>query len=269
MEELAAAGRYEINLEKCLPVASPPDWDTYAMILFLYTCAYFFVIGQSYILRARRAIMAKLYPDRERARIGFLHVTILKNRRLSLDADLWWLMTKMRGKAKKNDLSLLRRMEERRGPCSWIARIISGRLYYSCVVCSRRGREDEADRFQVCPTPGCTAVYCNQCYDELHGNCIACFEKSPDKKLKVRDEKTGELVESSDSLAERVNLESGIEDSSAEEDGDEVEMELGPPLSARFIKSSSSSSSYLPLSTLSESESDDDEVVFSRSKSLF
>ena len=48
------------------------------------------------------------------------------------------------------------------------ARFISGRTKYQCYVCNLAGGEKDGHMFKKCVHFGCNAVYCKDCYEELH-----------------------------------------------------------------------------------------------------
>lgn len=80
LQRLSSSEGYDLNIDKCLPNPSPPDYFTYIVIGALFLACYIMCFFEGYVLRTRRLIMASYYPERERSRVLFLRRKIFTKR---------------------------------------------------------------------------------------------------------------------------------------------------------------------------------------------
>ncbi|XP_058165765.1 E3 ubiquitin-protein ligase DCST1 [Dasypus novemcinctus] len=153
----------ETNTMPCLPQPVPLDAGVYlktALPIGLLACL---CLIQAFGYRLRRVIAAFYFPKREKQRILFLYNELLRKRAA---------FTKLRRAA------IVRRAQQQRAPRHPLAGYLHRRCLRlrrwlrrrRCVVC----RAPETPESYVCPTPGCEAVYCRSCWDDMRQRCPAC-----------------------------------------------------------------------------------------------
>ncbi|XP_037681770.1 E3 ubiquitin-protein ligase DCST1 isoform X2 [Choloepus didactylus] len=162
----------ETNNMPCLPQPMCLDAGAYlkaALPTGLLGC---FCLFQAFGYRLRRVIAAFYFPKREKKRILFLYNELLRKRAA---------FTKLRRAA------IIRRAREQRAPRHHLEDFLHRRcpllrrwLRRRCVVC----RAPETPESYVCPTPGCEAVYCRSCWDDMRQRCPAC---TPREELSSSD----------------------------------------------------------------------------------
>ena len=108
------SGGYDFEPSLCSTKPEVPFWRTYILIFLLYIACFIMCIFQAYILRLRRYIMRLYEPKREKARIGFLHAQIWKERDYSLIGELdWWMRRNVPAVPGKKKQGCLSRYAER------------------------------------------------------------------------------------------------------------------------------------------------------------
>ncbi|XP_077012436.1 E3 ubiquitin-protein ligase DCST1 isoform X2 [Tamandua tetradactyla] len=152
----------ETNTMPCLPQPVRLDARAYvkaALPTGLLGCLCLF---QAFGYRLRRVIAAFYFPKREKKRILFLYNELLRKRAA---------FTRSRRAA------IIRRVQRQRAPRHHLEDFLHRRcpllrrcLRRRCVVC----RAPEVSESYVCPTPGCEAVYCRSCWDDMRRRCPAC-----------------------------------------------------------------------------------------------
>lgn len=88
LQDVTRSQGFDINIDKCLPRPSMPNYYIYFMITCTLQLCYILVYIQAYMLRLRRYIMSRSYPERERQRIIYLRRKILNNRGIGNVEDL-------------------------------------------------------------------------------------------------------------------------------------------------------------------------------------
>nr|XP_039249116.1 DC-STAMP domain-containing protein 2-like isoform X1 [Styela clava] len=183
----------DINMDKCLPRPSVPDFFSYLVIYCILQTCYILVYIQAYMLRLRRYIMAKYYPVRERNRIMYLRRKILNNRGIGNVEDLKRTLrdasdTIETNQAKKRK-TLYQRLimwSNRRGIKGKLARLLTGRDKHRCTLCMFSGSRNDDDLFTKCQRPGCSIEYCKPCFEDLHRICPSCLMRHSEEKQKIR-----------------------------------------------------------------------------------
>ncbi|XP_051055204.1 E3 ubiquitin-protein ligase DCST1, partial [Phodopus roborovskii] len=146
----------------CLPQPIGMDARAYwsaSLPTLLLVCL---CLAQAFGYRLRRVIAAFYFPKREKKRILFLYNELLRKRAA---------FTQLRRAA------IVRRARQQRVPrhhlvdtlyrlCPVLRRLMRRR----CVVC----QAPETPESYVCPTPGCQAVYCRSCWDDMRRQCPVC-----------------------------------------------------------------------------------------------
>ncbi|NXH38467.1 DCST1 ligase, partial [Dicaeum eximium] len=152
---------------------------------------------QVYPFRLRRAIAAFYFPKREKTRVLFLYNKLLQQRKHFLHLQRGRLARQARrpptlvsgdrdtgcwvglplsldpaavlGPCSPQGMSLLQWCR-RRWP--WLRRCLRRR----CTLCGT----PETLRHRPCPDPDCSALYCESCWREMGGTCLACGPADPD-----------------------------------------------------------------------------------------
>ncbi|XP_031949599.1 DC-STAMP domain-containing protein 2 [Corvus moneduloides] len=122
---------------------------------------------QVYPFRLRRAIAAFYFPKREKTRVLFLYNKLLRQRKNFLHLQRGRLARQAR-QPPGLGTSLLQWCR-RRWP--WLRRC----LRRSCTLCGT----PETPRHRPCPDPDCGALYCEPCWREAGGTCLACSPADP------------------------------------------------------------------------------------------
>ncbi|XP_027641643.2 E3 ubiquitin-protein ligase DCST1 [Falco peregrinus] len=117
---------------------------------------------QVYTYRLRRVIAAFYFPKREKSRVLYLYNKMLQQRQ----SFIHWQRKRIRQRAQRHPGLGIPLVEWccRRWP--WLRRWV--RQY--CTVCEM----PKTPQDQVCPVPTCGAWYCEQCWKEAGGTCLAC-----------------------------------------------------------------------------------------------
>lgn len=157
------------RVDRCNPKVTYPNLELYArqeaIILFLFLLI-FVLPGPD---RLKHLIFSLYYPKREKKRQIKLYTTILLTRKSFIDEalrKLFW--SRIHGKMTMlhdpqwQDL-LLRQF---RGLGFLLRLFISN----TCSICETTGR----DKYVVCRGPGCTMIYCRQCWAILGEKCLSC-----------------------------------------------------------------------------------------------
>ncbi|XP_051012883.1 E3 ubiquitin-protein ligase DCST1 [Acomys russatus] len=149
-------GLVESNNMPCLPQPIGLDakayWET-SLPTCLLVCL---CLAQAFGYRLRRVIAAFYFPKREKKRVLFLYNELLRKRAA---------FTKLRRAA------IIRRVHRQRAHRHHLVDTLLRRLTRRrCVVC----QAPETRESYVCPTPGCQAVYCRSCWDDMRQRCPVC-----------------------------------------------------------------------------------------------
>jgi len=64
-------------------------------------------------------------------------------------------------------------LTSKNGIVGWIARQLSGKTFFRCLVCLKAGRQT-SEEFMPCLTPGCGAYICLDCLPYLKNECSRC-----------------------------------------------------------------------------------------------
>ncbi|XP_032569250.1 DC-STAMP domain-containing protein 2 [Chiroxiphia lanceolata] len=158
----------ETSNRACLPKPHGMTREQYLNTCLPLVALALLCLAQVYPFRLRRAIAAFYFPKREKTRVLFLYNKLLRQR--------------------KNFFQLQRRRIARRARqppglgtsllewCSqhwpWLRRC----QRRSCTLCGTPG----TPWHQVCPAPDCGALYCDRCWTEAGGTCLACSPEEPE-----------------------------------------------------------------------------------------
>ncbi|KAL8604455.1 hypothetical protein ACOMHN_042284 [Nucella lapillus] len=173
LDPLANSG-LDIDTSACLPNPSTPDYVAYQTIIVLFLICLILAIFEAYGLRLRRAVAACYYPKRERQRAVWLYNQILFKRvsffrfasrqiRRQVKDDKEIQRMSIKGRIARQFPSMERLM-------SWC-----GYKFKHCIVCALEGKPEDMDNFTHCTNYGCTAVYCNTCFDDMGNMCTLCM----------------------------------------------------------------------------------------------
>ncbi|KAM5256610.1 E3 ubiquitin-protein ligase DCST1 isoform 2-T2 [Ctenodactylus gundi] len=152
----------ELNNMPCLPQPVCLDARAYWRAAFPIGLLVCLCLAQAFGYRLRRVIAAFYFPKREKKRVLFLYNELLRKRAA---------FTKLRRAA------IVRRAQQQRAPRHHLVDTLHRRcpllrrwLRRRCVVC----QSPETRESYVCPTPGCQAVYCRSCWDDMRHRCPVC-----------------------------------------------------------------------------------------------
>ncbi|OWK55040.1 DC-STAMP domain-containing protein 1 [Lonchura striata] len=134
-------------------------------------------LAQVYPFRLRRVITAFYFPKREKARVLFLYNKLLRQRKNFLYLQRGRVARRARqppeplhtGTSSLQGTLLLQWCRQR---WPWLRRCLRRR----CTICGT----PETPRHQPCPKPDCFALYCESCWGETGGTCLACGPADPD-----------------------------------------------------------------------------------------
>ncbi|XP_008852773.1 E3 ubiquitin-protein ligase DCST1 isoform X1 [Nannospalax galili] len=150
------------NNMRCLPQPMSLDTRAYwkaSLPTGLLVCL---CLAQAFGYRLRRVIAAFYFPKREKKRALFLYNELLRKR---------IAFTKLRRAA------IVYQARQQRALRHHLVDTLSRRcpllrrwMRRRCVVC----QAPETPESYVCPTPGCEAVYCRSCWDDMRRQCPVC-----------------------------------------------------------------------------------------------
>ncbi|KAM4880597.1 E3 ubiquitin-protein ligase DCST1 [Sylvia borin] len=158
-------------------------------------------LAQVYPFRLRRAIAAFYFPKREKTRVLFLYNKLLRQRKNFLYLQRGRVARQARQPpglvSGDSDTGCCLGLPLSLGPAAVLAELYTGPsssqgtvlrqwcrrrwprlrryLRQSCTLCGTA----ETPRHQPCPNPGCSASYCESCWRELEGTCLACSPADP------------------------------------------------------------------------------------------
>ncbi|CEF61788.1 Dendritic cell-specific transmembrane protein-like domain-containing protein [Strongyloides ratti] len=153
---------------QCLVEPSPPNYDLFEKMFYLYLFCFFLCPAECYLKRFRHVIASSYYQSRIQPRLLYLYNEILEKRRCSIQQaimvtkqmdDQIKLIKDHRGKGKKKNLlnkalpSLTKDL-------------------YCCTKCSRKDLKI-SDEFNTRICVNCHSVYCIDCYT-IRKRCIDC-----------------------------------------------------------------------------------------------
>ena len=156
-QQLEDIGETSSQLADCIQKPEEPKpqirtiWMIFSFLLVTNT------LTSPWILRIRRYICEIHRPTRERQRINWLRMNIK--------------MTRGKGYAKR--VKVFMQLSSKNGLMGWIARIVTGKTYYRCLVCLKAGKRT-SEEFLPCLTPGCGAYLCLDCLPYLKNECTRC-----------------------------------------------------------------------------------------------
>ena len=157
------------RVDKCNPDVHHPNMKLYS----LHQALLFFLFSLPFVLpcpdRLKHVILRFYYPKREKKRQIKLYTDILLAREKFIQLAMKRIIyVRVHGKMTKlhdpkwQDL-LLRQFRS-------FSFILGYFFKTSCSICKSKG----ASRFVMCKGPGCTMVYCPQCWQILGEKCLNC-----------------------------------------------------------------------------------------------
>uniref|UniRef100_A0A0N5BJY5 DC_STAMP domain-containing protein n=1 Tax=Strongyloides papillosus TaxID=174720 RepID=A0A0N5BJY5_STREA len=153
---------------QCLVEPSPPNYELYEKMLYVFIFCFILCPAESYLKRFRHVIASSYYPSRIQPRLLYLYNEILEKRRSSIQRAMMAtkqmdeqmkLIKDHRGKGKKKNL---------------VNKALPSltKDTYCCTKCSR-GDLRISDEFNTRICVNCHSVYCIDCYT-IRKRCIDC-----------------------------------------------------------------------------------------------
>ncbi|KAK9892023.1 hypothetical protein WA026_018211 [Henosepilachna vigintioctopunctata] len=164
----------EIDTVPCLPTPLPPDTDRYIQIASILFACLIFTIFEPYGLRWRHSILCYYYPKRAKERAIWLYNHILRSRSSFLKFARRQLRRKVLGTkkiAKVTCIEFLRSKTDNK--CLLL--FLGSDKQRACLFCGEIFRKSDKEDPIECQRPGCTAIYCRQCFEDLENVCTVCL----------------------------------------------------------------------------------------------
>nr|XP_041577097.1 uncharacterized protein LOC100218926 [Taeniopygia guttata] len=152
----------------CLPQPTGMTRQQYLSTCLPLAVLALLCLAQVYPFRLRRVIAAFYFPKREKTRVLFLYNKLLRQRKNFLHLQRGRVARRARQPPELG--TLLLQWCRRRWP--WLRRCLRRR----CTLCGT----PETPQHQPCPNPDCFAFYCESCWGETGGTCLACGPADPD-----------------------------------------------------------------------------------------
>ncbi|KAL3288136.1 hypothetical protein HHI36_002584 [Cryptolaemus montrouzieri] len=164
----------EIDTVPCLPTPIPPNIDRYIQIASILGFCLILTIFEPYGLRWRHSILCYYYPKRARERAVWLYNHILRSRSSFLKFARRQLRRKLLG---SKDVTKVTCLEYLRSKTSnpFFLFFLGSDKQQSCLLCGEVFRKSDSDKPIKCQRPGCTAMYCRQCFEDLENICTVCL----------------------------------------------------------------------------------------------
>ncbi|XP_048516014.1 DC-STAMP domain-containing protein 2-like [Athalia rosae] len=166
----------EVDLDTvpCLPDPIPPDLDRYTQIVSLIILCWIMAVFEPYGLRLRHVVMCYYHPDRAKQRAVWLYNHIIRSRGSFLKFARRQLRRKYSKSDKKEAVEKVT-LKERLVAFLPILRNCFGAERRMCLLCAAVERDSQPPLIR-CPKPGCTGLFCIQCFADLQNLCTICLE---------------------------------------------------------------------------------------------
>ncbi|XP_062550681.1 protein sneaky [Armigeres subalbatus] len=153
--------------EECLPRPHKlDDWDLAKIYLLLLGVAVL-VLNEAYINRLKRLICAWFYPKREKQRILYLYNRMLKRRKQLHRSLVEKLKEYIRMMKYGATLDFLNRLQFYLPACCGWIRMVHKK---SCSLCGY----NKAKTLNECNNYNCFLAYCDECWQDVKQECLAC-----------------------------------------------------------------------------------------------
>uniref|UniRef100_A0A0N4Z0U9 DC_STAMP domain-containing protein n=1 Tax=Parastrongyloides trichosuri TaxID=131310 RepID=A0A0N4Z0U9_PARTI len=153
---------------QCLIEPSPPNYELFEKMFYLYILCFFLCPMESYLKRFRHVIAGAYYPSRVQPRLLYLYNEILEKRRCSIQQAM------MATKQMDQQMKLIKdhRGKGKRKNLLNKALPTLSKDSYCCTKCSR-GDLRISDEFNTRICVNCHSVYCIDCFT-IRKRCIDC-----------------------------------------------------------------------------------------------
>ncbi|KAH3769099.1 hypothetical protein DPMN_170346 [Dreissena polymorpha] len=162
-----------MDIARCVPIPSEPDWAIYKIIGIIYLVCFVLTFGEAYGMRMRHKVMACYYPRRERKRAMWLFNHILKTRGGIIARTRMNIKARKMGKLDQEHISLKGQLAAKYPLFEKLLKFLGWEVK-SCLYCGREGKPDDYLNFVHCEFYDCDAVYCVECYADLKNVCAVC-----------------------------------------------------------------------------------------------
>ncbi|XP_044747467.1 DC-STAMP domain-containing protein 2-like [Coccinella septempunctata] len=164
----------EIDTVPCLPIPIPPDFDRYVQIASILALCLLLTIFEPYGLRWRNWILCYYYPRRAKERAVWLYNHILRSRASFLKFARRQLRRKVLGSEKITKVTCLEYLRSKtNNKCLLL--FLGSDKQQACLLCGEVFRKSDKETAIKCQRPGCTAMYCKQCFEDLENVCTVCL----------------------------------------------------------------------------------------------
>ncbi|XP_014773461.1 DC-STAMP domain-containing protein 2 [Octopus bimaculoides] len=163
------------NLTLCLPNPTEPNYEVYKTIGMIMGLCLISVVFEGYGRRLRHIVCDEFYPVRAKERAVWLYSNLLVQRG-SLEK---FLRRKMRldyrSSMDAKNISWKGKLAARCPPVRRLLEILGFEIKY-CLGCSADGKISDRVNFKHCENESCKAVYCLDCYYDIHNTCTVCMK---------------------------------------------------------------------------------------------
>ncbi|XP_045470431.1 uncharacterized protein LOC123677756 isoform X3 [Harmonia axyridis] len=163
----------EIDTVPCLPIPIPPDLDRYVQIASILFMCLLLTIFEPYGLRWRNWILCYYYPRRAKERAVWLYNHILRSRSSFLKFARRQLRRKLLGGKNITKVTCLEYLRSKTNN-KFLLFFLGSDSQQACLLCGDVFRESDKEKPIRCQRPGCTAMYCRQCFEDLENMCTVC-----------------------------------------------------------------------------------------------
>lgn len=159
----------------CLPKPNEPNFVVYHMIGAIFSVCLLSVILEAYCLRLRQVVCGYFYTHRAKERTYWQYFNLLLRRGSFLKFMRRTTRRNYRSFFDKKKISWTTRMASRFPMFQRILKALGMDTKF-CIGCTIEGDIDDRSNFEHCENEGCGAVYCLDCYYDLHNICTVCMK---------------------------------------------------------------------------------------------